>query len=320
MQEGVIRDLISLKRDALGGEALPDFAGDTFTDDIKPRRKPGFISQMVGRVDNMPDKERIAKDYIHVSSMVDWCPRKYAIQARSDKFYYTHRSVMGAQRVMWELGKAAERHVRDSFIRSVDYRGVFGIWTCVCKRTEHPGFHDEKKTCGVCRGKLNTYKEFTIFDDHNHVSGNPDLLIARRKLIYPVEIKSLTNSTQANEKKRGFDTITAPFGDHIFQVDSYHHLIERNLEGFQGLLPGNKVIVMYVNKEYKWGIPYKEYHLRAVEPQRKTFVRKEFAKAKGVWESIHTPKAPLPKRTLCPNQHCSRAKYCPVVQECFARP
>lgn len=307
----VIRELVSKKREAMGGEALPPF-------------EEGFIGKMVSRADNLPDRERINTDYIHVSAMVGWCPRKYVLQARSDIHSYTNRIATGAHRVMWELGKAAERHVRNSFIKEVNYRGVFGSWICRCyderynRGMIHHGFYDESKTCGICRGKLNNYKEFTLFDDENHVSGNPDLLMVRRKKIFPVEIKSLTNSTSANASKRGFDTIVQPFGDHMFQVDSYHYMLERCFDEDFGLLAGDRVVVFYVNKEFKYGSPYKEYWRKAVEPQRKALVRREFSTAKKVWNAIHD-KGPVPERKLCPNCHCDRAKQCPVVQECFAK-
>lgn len=305
----VVREIIQGRNGALGGERLPDF-------------EQGFLSKLVERCDNMPDEERVHSDYIHVSSMVGWCDRKYVLQARSKAQIpsYTARSVTGAHRIVWALGRAAEKHVRESIIRSVDFRGVFGNWKCVCEKSEHAGFYNERMTCQFCKGKLRTYHEFTLFDDDNHVCGNPDMLIVRRKRIYPVEIKSLTNSESANKMKRGFDTIIQPFGDHTFQVDAYHYMLERCFDGGpegQDLLPGDKVMVLYVNKDFKWGSPYKEYWMRAVEPKRKQAIRREFAKARNVFNSIHG--GPLPERKLCKHSTCDLAKKCPVAQECFAK-
>ena len=303
----VIRDIIASKNDALTGETLPEF-------------KEGFLSNLVTRCDNYPEQERVTSDYIHVSSMVDWCPRKFALQAlgKDTMPNVVGKNVTGAHRVVWALGRAAEKHVRDSIIRAVQYRGVFGNWKCLCEKTENPGFYNERMTCQWCKSKVRFYHEFTLFDDEHRVSGNPDLLLVRRKRIYPVEIKSITNSTSANAMKRGFDTLERPFGDHTFQVDCYHYMLERNFDFDDSIQAGDRCMVLYVNKEFKWGSPYKEYWMRAVEPHRKQLVRREFAKAKSTYNAIHGH-APLPERKLCNSITCDRAKKCPVAQQCFAR-
>lgn len=281
---------------------------------------PNFVSSVIGREDNRPEEARPDTDFIHVSSLVkDWCPRQYSLLKRLGK-KGNHKYVTGGHRVMWAVGRAVEKHVRDQFIRGVNYHGVWGKWVCPCGIRETVGFADKVNKCRICHQPSLIYREFTLFNTVEHVAGNPDLIFVRQNRAYVMEIKSITDSESANKNGIGFSVITKPYADHMFQVLSYHETLAKILpEILPGVEPAKFVIVLYTTKDFKWGSPYKEYHESAEDNlwRMKSVVRPAMISAKKAWQAGQDATKPLPNK-VCPNIHCPKAKACACAVECFA--
>ncbi len=76
-----------------------------------PQLPAEFLKSMIEVQDRIPEPSRLSEDseYIHVSSLLDLCPRQYWI-ARKHKVKLSS-SPYSSDRIVWEIGKSLERHV-----------------------------------------------------------------------------------------------------------------------------------------------------------------------------------------------------------------
>lgn len=288
-------------------------------DTALPAWGPSFVSSVIRWEDDKIDPARGDDDYIHVSQLVhDWCPREYVLRKRHG-IQANGESVTGGHRVMWAVGRAVEKHVRTQFIKGVNYHGVWGVWSCNCGKKTVTGFADRTKVCSICHTPALHYNEYRLLDDSDYVSGSPDLIFVRRGKVYPVEIKSITDSESANSRGIGFTSLARPYGDHLFQVFTYWLKIERLLlPQLNKASMGSGVIMLYTTKDFKYGSPYKEFHERVQDYQWLIdgTIKPALRGAKRAWQAGRDDKKPLPAK-VCPNITCPRAKGCPCAVECF---
>ena len=85
-----------------------------------PQLPKEFLKSMIEVQDRIPEPSRLSEDseYIHVSSLLDLCPRQYWI-ARKHKVKLSS-SPYSSDRIVWEIGKSLERHVVKQII---EYHG-----------------------------------------------------------------------------------------------------------------------------------------------------------------------------------------------------
>ena len=265
----------------------------------------GFLMRVVNAQDSAPEAKRHNDGYLHMSQLLrGLCPRQVRFtDMNPEKRVY--EDVTGGHRVMWKLGRAAEAHIRDSYIKGVKGEGVYGQWRCKCGAHSKTGFFDETWTaCGRCRTLPDNYGELAVFDHENGVVGNPDFLVRIGNLLYVVEIKSMNGED--------FDVLERPMPDHIIQGAGYRRLMLAN--GFE-VAP--VVIILYVTKKFKYGSPYKEFHVN-VESQNYEAV------LDGAWQRgklIRTARQKdlLPRDRVCSSMDSPQAKKCPHVTDCFMR-
>jgi len=83
---------------AAASEAMPDLVEDYLTGPVTDQ-------------DRAPNTHRYSEDtdHIHVSALVDLCPRAYALARQNNTVI--HNSPSGAMRIVWEMGLALEAHV-----------------------------------------------------------------------------------------------------------------------------------------------------------------------------------------------------------------
>lgn len=265
----------------------------------------GLIKRLLARADSKPERSRIGRGYTHVSNLIGGlCPRQFRIM--DEKNSPDLRSVTGAHRVMWALGRAAERHARETLIKGCNRAGMYGIWSCRCGQvTTAPGFYNDSiKACSICKRKPGFYKEATLWAYDDQVVGNPDVIWCdKNNTYYPIEIKSMTG-----EKWKDLD---APKGDHVFQAACYRELLRRS-----GFSVGNKVIMLYTSKHFYYGSPYKEYAIDVSGDQWRLRISLAFDAARALRDSRR--REDMPSR-LCEVQTDRRAKDCPCLVECFGR-
>lgn len=266
---------------------------------------PDMFKDVLDAEDRIPEKPRTGKaGYIHVSSLIGMCARAQVLSVMHG--VEVHKAVTGGHRVMWKFGRAVEQHVRESIIRSKKFANVYGVWKCVCRRTEEVGYHNSARMCPTCKGKLDTYNELTLYDHEAGIVGNPDLLYRHSAPFVVVEVKSMTGED--------WKALEAPLGDHIFQAGMYRHLLKKN-----NLPTFDEVVIFYTSKHFThWGSPYKEFHVDVSRPEFEAIVNDAVELAKAV--KAGNAQRIAPPRTACANNTCTRAKNCPAQNLCFQLP
>lgn len=269
----------------------------------QPALDPAHVTRLVAQTDAIPQKTRSGgnyDEYLHLSSLIGICEREHAISQQHAVASFT--SVAGPMKVIWAIGRAVEKHIRNSVIIARDWRGVFGKWRCLCRASTHKGEHPRDRTCPRCGGGINTYVEPLLVSHEHAVVGSPDITLIEMDWLLAVEIKSMT--------KDQFDELERPIADHILQACGYRHLYS-----LMGLPVLDVVHIVYVRKDFKFGgsrSVYKEYPIRAADWQGQ--IDAMFASAKRVKESKEH--GVLPPRT-CATTTCARAKACQRMNICF---
>lgn len=276
--------------------------GPTVEDD-RPSLPSGFLRRILDMRDSMPHTTRLAlPGYIHVSSLSSICTRQWGLMVELDM--RLEENITGAHRVMWQIGRAVEHHVRNQVIDGY-VNGVFGCWKCLCGEAEHTGFKPRsQEKCQTCRGSMTEYHEITLTDDVNGVTGNPDIILRHDERYLPVEIKSMTGDQWSD--------LTTPLPGHIIQAMGYRHLLRT-----AGYPVHDDVVLLYTSKHFKWGTPYKEFHVNASTSLREATMDELFARAREIKD--HHEAGTIPPRTLCQTAKSPRAKKCPVQGPCFSR-
>lgn len=267
-----------------------------------------MFAQLILDADYAVEKKRLASDYIHVSALKDICPRQYALMVTAGEFQ-TER-ITSAERIVWAIGRAVENHVRDAFIKSVNYEGVYGQWRCRCHSTSVRGLYTGA-TCAVCGTETNRYAELPLFDHDNKVVGNPDLIYFRDGYYHVLEIKSVKVGDSTSTKYKGFHQLDTPLGDHVFQASMYRYLLNKN-----GLPAAPEVSVLYVAKDYtKKGPPIKEFKVDVSVPEYEGIIQIALRNARSVFGFLEGGEV-LPDG-VCKAMSDTRANNCPVVGRCF---
>lgn len=288
---------------------LPINAPALGTTDAMPRahglvRMPdipdNYLIKTLDVMDKKPETSRIGKPgYTHVSSLIGGCVRQYVLATRFNVKIL--ESVTGGHRVMWKIGRAVETHVRDSFLEGTGRQGVYGRWKCQCGKVDHLGLYPSRG-CN-CQNEPLKYVEPVLLDEEAKIIGSPDMtLILGNFFFVPVEVKSMN--------KDDFDDLTAPLPDHIAQAASYRRLYQ-----LQGRRVHDKVIIIYTKKEFKWGSPYKEFHVDCTTDLVQGIVNTMVDKATSIATSVAA--SVTPERHICQSAANPIAKRCPVAHLCF---
>lgn len=290
--------------------------------------KSNTITKLIVEADKVPDPPRVSESgYIHVSSLIRGeCPRFLALQKKHK--HYKNEFANGATRLMWEIGRAVERHIRAQLIATLPPEQVYGCWKCPCYREKgnhknpskprgrfREGFAKDSGSCSFCGQPAMIYVEVDLTSELYRVCGHPDLILVFDGLLYILEIKSLTNSKSANDKKEGFDTLEKPFVTHVLQSASYNRMavpLARRL----GIPLAKEVIILYASKDFngfKSPYPYKEFHVNPFP--YKNVIQSLFADAKTAYEGAE---GVLPPRLdACTSASSKTACNCPLVHSCF---
>lgn len=273
-----------------------------------PVLQEGHLTSILDAMDRTPEARRVGSGvgqwghYTHVSSLIGACARMHALATLDDRSIM--ESVTGGHRVMWSIGRYVEQHIRGQYLKATNRRMAFGRWKCVCSESEHVGHHPAM-VCDRCQQPLNQYNEYTLFDHENWIKGNPDLLMAfPGNWIVPVEIKSMN--------AKDFEKLEQPKGDHVFQLGHYHRMLQ--LERFRVHSHG---VVIYCTKEFKFGSPYKEYHVKMDVPAVQAPIEQSVVMARQIRQTRED--GTLPPRTMCQSPTETRAKNCPFLVSCWNR-
>lgn len=300
----LLQRIVDLRR----GAATTHPASGRITSDI-PALQPDYLKTILDNIDAQPEDRRLGTGggdyghYTHVSSLIGMCSRQHALAALDERTI--RDTVTGGHRVMWAMGRYVEKHIRSQFLLATNRRQAYGRWTCLCGDEQRFGFHPPQALCTRCQTGTDQYNELTLFDHENWIKGNPDLIaVIPDNWLVPVEVKSIN--------KAEFEALTDPKGDHVFQLSHYWRMI-----GLAGLNVHTHGIVIYCTKDFKFGSPYKEFHVDMRQPHIQTMLEDSVQLARSLRRSRE--EGAIPPRTLCDSFNSTRAKNCPFVVSCFSR-
>lgn len=266
-----------------------------------PEMEEFHVTRLVEAQDLVPEMSREASldGFTHVSTLVNiGCERRVALAMKYQSVQRT--TVTGGHKVMWLLGRAVEKHVREQVITSRERNGIYGVWVCHCGETCHTGFFPET-VCRFCHRKLFEYREPVLREPEFKITGSPDLTLRDRGFFYPVEIKSM-NPDQFKELEK-------PLPDHVAQVLLYQEIYHRD-----GFMMHENVVLIYVNKGFRWGSRdkvYKEYHINGQTETARIIVRDLLELADRLASGR------VPERTLCSTPQNPTARKCDQCHLCF---
>lgn len=269
------------------------------------------LAKILWAQDSVKENIRTNPNYVHVSSMVDWCPREYALSLRYLKHGVRQEMPTGADRIVWKIGRVVESHIRESLLAAYEPNVCFGRWRCQCgisyfDNVGHPNLRAE------CCGSSYHYSEYVIQNDRWRITGSKDFGIVENGKLVPIEIKSATDSDNAKKNGKGFSVLKAAMPDHRMQLGLYNLLLEEEN------LPwpvANYGLVIYGRKEYKYETPYKVFEVDMSRGSiQRTVCESVRPQALTVFDKEH-----LPKR-LCSTPEQTRAKNCEHCQACFTLP
>lgn len=269
--------------------------------DLPAPLSENFISNIVVAYDTEVEQRRGGEDYVHVSSLIDMCARQHFLLKKHNT--KVTRSVGPADRIVRIMGRAAEAHVRNSFLKATGYKLAYGTWTCDCGKTSYDGlFQHTHKVCPHCKTQPVHYNELEGLVDHEaRIIGHADFILYYRGSFNVIEIKSMN--------KNSFSALVEPLKEHVLQAACYARL----LKSLGNVSP--QVRVLYVCKDYIFGkTPYREFiaHTGTVEKIVDVLWASALDLAKARAED--TP----PHRVMCSSVNCARAKSCPVSSLCFS--
>lgn len=276
----------------------------------QPIIDPEFVTRMVSAVDGGNGISRSGgssnaknRGYMHVTGLLDVCPREHTLSYQQGLPIGT--TVVGAMKIVWAIGRAVEKHIRNNVIMNRGWKGIYGLWWCRCHLTSHLGTHPADKVCRRCGGGINTYNEPLLEDHDNGIIGCPDLTLVELGWFIVVETKSMN--------KTDFDKLDAPLADHVMQALMYRHLYAE-----AGFPVTDYVIIVYARKDFIFGgsrAIYKEYHVRVDNWQG--HLSRMVETGRSILDANKQGRI-LP-RVLCSTATCSRAKGCSRVTSCFSQ-
>lgn len=243
-------------------------------------------------------------DYLHVSDVLSKCLRKLAL-IRKLGVAHTAERVMDSMGVTFAQGDAIHDYVKRRFIDAYPDR-VWAEWRCPCgDTTVGPMVRSRvtsKHTCDSCGRIPSRHCEHTIVNESLWLGGSPDLvLLTPAKSLYITEIKSIN--------KKDWEALVRPQPNHALQILFYWWLA---VEAGHSVV--DTVSVLYVNKEFNFKLPYREFTLQPevlvdrLEPY--------FDDIRSYLAAVNDG-GPLPGRTMCGAMDAPEAKKCPVCVTCF---
>ena len=276
---------------------------------------PTMLEDLLRGMDVIQDSRDRKGNYAHVSDLVhDFCPRRSVLMVRHD--LESKRAIRSADRVLWALGRGIEAHVRNTLIRSLNYSGIVGNWSCPCGALRSLGFHDSRN-CSRCGSIMTTYDEVDLEDGDALVTGHPDLLFTVRRGLQVLEIKSLKQRAAAGPGDFCFENFAKgqqASPDHVLQAASYRRMLLK-----APTTPISPVVsIIYVSKDYQFvGSPYKEFHINVDSPVIDNSLDSIWAQAVARRDNLAAKTIPA-RLPACIAPSVPMAKKCEACASCFS--
>lgn len=260
-----------------------------------------MLKPVLDDADRQAEAHRSVSERTHVSTLIRDCGRMVQLAKISPIPIY-QSAPTGGHRVMWEIGRAVERHVRAQFVKRVQGVDILGEWTCRCRATRHRSMGWPGHECGVCGDQLRIYDEITLTDHDRNLQGRPDMILLRNGRLVVVEIKSM-NEDEWND-------LAQPLGDHIGQAGLYRQMLAND-----GQDVADYTVFLYVVKRFRWGSPYKEFTVHYAPGNTwDNMVQHHLRQAEAINAGVL-----LPRQPACASPSSPQSRSCPTCTDCYLR-
>lgn len=265
---------------------------------------PTGLTESLSSWDRRPEEKRTNPgNYMHVSSLVRaTCPRQAVLEVQSTGAR-GQRGSYAVERIVWALGRAAEKHVRNG-LEAANPGLLFGGWRCPCGALHVTMTHAPLAPCGVC-GKAAEYEEPELISDDALLLGHTDALFATAPgKLGVMECKSIC--------KADFEALEAPQADHALQAALYRRMAAEMLGEDR---VSETITIFYVCKAALRASPYKVFPLEPARSRQQTVdMLWQFAQER----KRHVQAGTLPPRvSACTSMLAKRAKGCSECAACF---
>jgi hypothetical protein len=105
------------------------------------------------------DNSRAGSTAIHVSDLINFCPREYWLCYKNDRSYHQHRFGSMQDKWTWDIGHAYQRIQVE---RLMTQQVIFGSWKCRHCGLLEVGAQQNNRVCPSCRGKAWKYEDLGI--------------------------------------------------------------------------------------------------------------------------------------------------------------
>lgn len=260
----------------------------------------GYVSSLLASAGPALRQARAASP-LHVSDLLNKCARQIALVHRLN-MPQPFSKIWDGMGVTYAIGEAVHEYIVER-MRGTHPDKVWAEWTCACGATKYVGLYvqaSRRKACKHCLTKVNRHKEIPFVNKDGTLQGSPDLLLLLEpeQAFYIVEIKSIAAAS--------WKDLTRCIPLHAVQVAMYWHILKE-----LGIRVFDKVCILYVNKEFSFKSPFKEFVLAPEEVDLSLY-----------WEDFNAIMSSmkggdLPPRLVCPTVDAPSAKECPVCATCF---
>lgn len=243
---------------------------------------------------------------LHVSDLIGKCVRRIALIEHLAIPHPAERLPDG-QGITYAIGDALHEYVTSRFTSGSPGR-VYASWGCACDATRKIGTFSEAQrqgTCPECNTALSKHHEIPFIHPDYPLTGSPDVVLRMPEYGGAFFITELKSMAAAQWKE-----LVRPLPEHAVQVSFYWNILHA-----LGLPLVDKVSIVYVNKEYSFKLPYKEFLVDPRKPGRLDPYMEELSAF-----TAFRAGGPLPPRTMCASLDTTTAKSCPVCVSCFGCP
>jgi hypothetical protein len=264
--------------------------------------------------------DRSGDTNIHVSNLINFCPRSYFLCRKHDRSFHGHKHPGMQMGWTFDIGHALQKI---QVQRLMTQQVIFGSWECRhCKHLE-VGLQATRRPCPKCQCRAWKYKDLGVEvqlpvatkpKSQITISGHIDYVVATSATSgFIVDAKSI--------KAEDFDALKEPHIDYKRQVRLYMWLLNEKrrkivgvprdalaLESFR--FDPNHAVICYCVKGARKE-PFRSY----VVEQDKAFISKIKNQLQLLAECIEKNEAPA---AICKSQANSMAKECTARTVCFA--
>ena len=218
------------------------------------------------------------------------CPREEVLKWK----YQVHSMEAYSPKTkrIFDIGNAFNDLIQNKWFG--EWGWLIGDWDCTNCHTCYR-FQKRPEKCEKCSGKKFTYIEL-YFEDHKFgVSGHPDGIIelpsGQKRLLELKTCNSQVYSFLINIRKR-------PLEAHLDQISLYQWKYDLELAS-----------VIYLNKDTSDWIEF--------------LVRRDEWRIQNIFRKLHQIRDgmkgnTIPKREICSDKTCARARACSVRKQCFS--